>query len=166
MFQQSPGNKPQSGFIFIEILIALALISLAFATLLSVGFLSVKTSYDVQQETKADFLIKEELEALRTYRDATTWTGGVGGATTGSANPHYFSQSGSQWVINNGTETTDIFSRYFLLDRVSRDPSTNDIQPTYTAANDSSGTRKVTVRVTGNGHTYETVMYVTNWQNK
>src|SRR3989338_6708926 len=85
------------GFIFLEIIIAVALISVVFITLLSVGFSVVTLSASIQKKSQADSLIKEELEAVRAFRDGTTWSN-VASVNFGSPNNYYFTQSSGQWI--------------------------------------------------------------------
>lgn len=158
--------SPQSGFIFLEILIATAAIGVVLSLMLGIASLVVTHSYSLKQEAKADYLMREEVEALRSFRDATAWASGVGAAAIGSTSPYYFTVSGSQWIPVYGTETTGIFTRNVVFDRVSRDPSTGAIESLYNGLHDDPETRKATVTVTGNGKTYQVVLYLTNWQNK
>lgn len=169
MFQILLGNNKQQGFIFLEILIATALIGIAFMVLLGIGFSVLNLSNSIQKTNQADALVKEELEALRSYRDNTSWaTNGLGILATGSVNPFYMSLntgvSPSVWQVTSGTETTGIFTRKFVIDRASRDTGTNSIEAVYNAAHDDANTRKITVTVTWESKTYQVVSYLTNWK--
>lgn len=165
MFQISPGNK---GFVFLEILIAVALISLVFMLLLGIGFSSVSLATSIQKAALADSLIKEELEAVRSFREGTVWaTDGLGTMTVGSANPYYLSLDATvnppKWKLNSGTETVGEFTRSLVFDNVSRDPLTQNIETIYNASNNDSDTRKITVTVTLGAKTYQVISYLTNW---
>jgi len=168
-FKFKISNFKSKGFIFLEILIATALISIVFITLLGLAFLSLNISSLIQKTTQADSLVKEELEALRSFRDGTTWsTNGLGAVNTGSGNPYHLilGPVPTEWILVSGTETVDIFSRNIIFDKVSRDTSTNDIENVYNVSNDDPNTRKVTVNIAFNNKTYQVVNYLTNWQNK
>src|SRR5260221_9584326 len=81
-------EKNKNGFIFLEIIIAIALVSIVFVTLLGVGFSLLNISASLKQASQADALAKEEMEAVRVFRDATasTWsTTGVGSYPTATA---------------------------------------------------------------------------------
>ena len=52
--------KNTKGFLLVEIVIAVALISIAFIALLGIGLLTLNVSNSVNKQTQADFLIKEE----------------------------------------------------------------------------------------------------------
>lgn len=156
--------KHNSGFIFLEIIIAASLISIVFITLLGIGFSSLNVSASLQQESQADALAREEIEALRAFRDFTksSWeTTGIGSYSTGVA--YYLVVSGgnpASWSIVPGSETVGIFTRQVVFDRVSRDANGN-IAPSGT---DDPDSRKVTVNVSWNDRTYQIITYLTNWQ--
>jgi len=144
---------------FLEIIISLALISIAFVTLFGVGILAINTSASMKTETQADFLIKEEFEALRNFRDGTTWaTNGLGFATTGI--PYHLVNSSNKWSLVPGIETIGIFTRSVIFDAVYRDASGNIA---------SSGTidpwsLKATVTIAWQGRTMQVISYFTNWK--
>lgn len=162
-------RNSESGFIFLEILIAVALVSLVFVMLLGIGFSSVNISTAIRKTSQADALIREELEAVRSLRDGTTWaTNGLGVLATGSANPYYVSLDSSvnppKWKLNAGTETVGEFARKVVFDKVSRDPAAQNIESTYNASHEDVNSRKVTVIVTRGSKTYQVVTYLTNWK--
>lgn len=163
MFQILYKNK--SGFMLLEVIVAIALITIAFVSLLGVAAMVFNVSGSVRKQTQADFLIKEEFEALRNYRDGTTWTtNGLGTAGTGSSNPYHLVNSENKWTLVAGPETTDIFSRNIVFDKVSRDTGGN-IQTTYNPSANDPDTIKVTVTVSWTGKIIQDVSYLTNWSN-
>lgn len=149
------------GFIFLEIIIAVALISIVFMTLLGIGFLSLNISASIQKINQAGFFIKEEFEAVRSFRDGTTWAN-FKNVNFGSSNPYYFTLSSNQWTRNLGTETLGIFTRNVIFDQVYRDSNEN-IASSGTLDND---TIKVTVTINWSGKTLQTITYLTNWQKQ
>lgn len=162
-------NTKENGFIFLEILIASALISIVFITLLSVGALALNTSRSIKEATQVDSLIKEELEAMRSFRDGTTWdTDGLGTVSVSDANPYYLfldnSSNPPKWSLSSGTETVGNFTRKVVFGKVSRNFSTQNIEPIYNPANDDHNTIKITVTVMSGSKTYQVVTYLTNWQ--
>lgn len=158
----------QRGFVFLEILMAVALISIVFIMLLGIGFSTITLATSLQQTTLADSLIKEELEAIRSFREGTTWaTDGLQTVATGSVSPYYLSLDTSvtppKWQLNSGTQTVGAFTRKIIFDTVSRDPSTQNIESIYNASHDDPDTRKITVIVTAGSKTWQVVSYLTNW---
>lgn len=152
-----------AGFIFLEVVIAIALISIVFITLLGMGFSSLNISASLQQQNQADALAKEEIEAVRAFRDATatTWdTTGIGSYSTGVAYHALASGNPSSWSLVAGSETIDSFTRQAVFDRVNRDAAGNIVS----SGTDDPDTRKVTVQVAFGSKTHQLVTYLTNWQ--
>ena len=164
-------HRSDSGFIFLEIIIATVLIGLVFIMLMGIGFSSLTVTGAIQKATQIDSLIKEELEAVRSFRDGTTWlTDGLGVANTGSTNPYYLELDTTvtppKWKLVSGTETVGAFTRKVIFDKVSRDTATNNIESTYNIAHDDPDTRQVTVIIASTSNsasTYQVMQYLTNW---
>ena len=157
-------NSKANGFLLIEIIIAIALISIVFITLLGVGVLTMNISSSIQKQTQADSLIKEEFEAVRNFRDGTTWaTNGLGIVNTDTGNPYHLVNSANKWTLVAGAETTGIFTRQVVFDKVSRDPTTQNIETTYNSSHNDADTRKITVTISWTGKTLQGVSYLTNW---
>lgn len=133
MFQASSFNKKKNGFIFIEILVAIGLISVVFITLLGIVFLVLNISTSLQKVAQADFLAREELEAVRSFRDGTLWlSNGLGSLSFyGSEYPYYFTLDNAfnppRWKINQGQETIGIFTRRVNFFRIYRDSENNNL---------------------------------------
>ncbi len=162
-------NSKNGGSILLEALIVITVITVAFPVLLDIGTLSIKTSTSIRQADQANFLLKESIESTRSFRDGTTWsTNGLGTVTTGSANPYYFllntGVNPNAWVLTSGTETVDIFTRKIVFDKVSRDPTTQNIESTYNASHDDQNTRKITATVSWQGKSASLITYLTNWK--
>lgn len=172
MQEKSNGNNimnNKKGFILLEILLAIAVIGAAFSLLLGIGTAAINFSGNARRAAEADFFIREELEAVRAFRDATSWGSGLGSVATGSNNPYYLflNEDGPQsaWQLVSGTETINNFSRKVIFDKVSRSPSTGNIEEVYNIANDDPDTRMATVIVSSSVKSYEVSTYFTNWQN-
>lgn len=162
-------QKNNLGFIFLEIIIAVALISIALVLLLGVAAQAINFSSNIRIASQIDSLQREEIEALRSFRDGTTWaTNGLGSVNTGSSSPYYLSldksSSPAKWVLVAGSETISGFTKKIVFDKVSRDPATQYIESTYNASHDDANTRKVTVSIIYSSKTYQVVTYLTNWQ--
>lgn len=154
-----------SGFIFLEIIIAIAVITIAFVALLGVVFSVLNVSGSVQKVTQADSLIKEEFEAIRAFRDGTQWSvNGLGTVSTGGTNFYHLIDSSNTWALVSGIETSGVFTRKVLFDKVSRDPTTFNIESTYNSSHDDADTRKITVTVSWANKSLQDVSYLTNWK--
>ncbi|MCX6720507.1 MAG: hypothetical protein NTW11_01760 [Candidatus Staskawiczbacteria bacterium] len=161
MFQVLQNNKNNSGFLLLEIIISIAIIVIAFVSLIGVAFLAINTSSSVQKQTQADSLVREEFEAVRNFRDGTTWaTNGLGIINTGSANPYHAVINANKWTLVAGVETTGIFTRSVVIDKVYRDGSGN----ISTSGTLDADTIKVTVTVSYTGKTIQDMSYFTNWK--
>lgn len=158
------------GFMLLEIVIAVAIISIAFISLLGVGFLVLNASHSIKEEIHANSLIKEGFESLRNFRDGTQWeTNGLGVVNTGSLNPYHLVNSSGQWTLVAGQEVINTslgaFTRYIIFDKVSRDQITQNVEETYNATNDKNDTKKITVIVSWPGRTLQIISYLVNWKN-
>jgi len=157
-------TKNNSGFIFLEILISIAVIGIVFITLLGIGYLVLNLSSSIQKQTQADSLIKEGFESVRNFRDGTTWaTNGLGIVNYGTGNPYRLVNSSGQWTLVAGAETVGIFTRQIVFDKVSRDTG-GSIEAVYNSSRNDADTIKVTLTVTWPGKTMQAVSYFTNWK--
>lgn len=158
----------KNGFAILDILIAVTIISIAFIVILSMGAMSLNLSSSITNTIQADSLIKEEIEAVRSFRDGTNWSvNGLGTVNKGSSNPyHVFLDTDSnpnKWNLVPGTETIGIFTRNIVFDNVSRDPSTNNIETIYNQLRNDPDTIKITVTVAWSNRTSKVIAYLTNW---
>lgn len=160
------GNKNNSGSILLEVLISIAIISLVFSVLLDIGVLSSKTSDSIEKIAKVNFLLKETIESVRSFRDGTDWSSnGLGSVNTGINNPyHLVLEAPNKWTLISGTETVDNFTRKIIFEKVSRDPITKNIESVYNSLNDDPDTKKITAIVSWNDKTSQIITYFTNWK--
>lgn len=159
----------QKGAILLDAIISIIIIGSAFAALLSVGASSIKMSTSLRQATQANSLLEESIEGVRNFRDGTDWTTtGLGTLATGNSNPyHLFLDTAfnpPKWNLVPGPETSDIFTKKIIFDRVSRDPSTHDIEDIYNASHDDPNTIKITAIVAWQSRTLQLITYFTNWK--
>lgn len=162
------------GLSIIEILIVIAIIGFALVSILGLVSLSLKTSTSIKEITQANTLAQEAMEAIRNFRDGTEWDINglkdyIGtGATT--SDPYHSELDNNfdppKWILVEGEEAIGDFTRKVVFKKVSRDPLTQNIEPTYNEDNDDSDTRKVEATVSWkNGNKkIKLVTYLTNWK--
>lgn len=147
-----------------EIIVSVALISIAFVVLLGIAFSVINVSSSIQKQTKANALMNEGFEAIRNFRDGTQWlVNGLGTMTTGSSSPYHLVNNSNTWNLVEGPETIGIFTRQIVLDKVSRN-SNYQIEQTYNLANDDNNTRKITITVSWQDTSLQNITYLTNWK--
>jgi prepilin-type N-terminal cleavage/methylation domain-containing protein len=160
------GNK--KGFSVIEIIIVIAIISVGLINLLGVGAFSLKISSVVKQTSIADSLAKESIEVVRNIRDITSWDAdGIGILNTGAVFYHPELNTGVNppvWTLVLGEETINNYTRRIDFDRVSRNPTTGDIESVYNSSNDDPNTRKIITTVLWGAREVELITYITNWK--
>ncbi len=144
----------KNGFIFLEVLIAITLIGIVCVPLSGIIFQFINLSVTLQKTAQANALIKEEAEAVRSFRDGTTWaTNGLGSSSIVPGNVYHMALNSGAWVVASNSETVGDFSRQVVF---SQDASWDNTVS-------SADMRKVTVSVVGAGKTYQVVFYLTNW---
>jgi hypothetical protein len=160
-------NSKEEGVVFVDAIIAIAIISIAFVALLQVSEASIKLSSLLKKKTDALMIAEEIMEVTRSFSDGTDWSvDGLGSLSTGVS---YYANlntgsSPATWELLSGEETTGIYTRKVVVDRVSRDVSTGGIEAVYNPVNDDDDTRKVTVTVEWESNSLQLVAYFTNWQ--
>jgi len=163
------------GISTIEIIIVVAIITVAFTSLLGVLSFSLNIATLTKETNQANFLAQETVEAVRNFRDGTIWdTDGVGVLATSTSYHPEKSGSPLRWTFPlppdppNGEETIGGFTRGVIFEKVSRDPTDYDIEEIYNSSNDDSDTRKVIVNISwefqGKTKNVELVTYLTNWK--
>ncbi|MBZ9569856.1 hypothetical protein KJA16_03010 [Patescibacteria group bacterium] len=154
------------GISIIEILIVIAIIAIALTSLLGVVAFSLKASISIKETTKANTLAQETIEAVRNFRDGTTWdTDGLGTLTTDIAYyPKKSDDTPPKWTLIQATETINGFTRKIVFEKVSRDPTTDDIEDTYNSDHDDPNTREAIATVFWKDKKVEIVTYFTNWR--
>ncbi|MBI2050165.1 MAG: hypothetical protein HYT35_01770 [Candidatus Staskawiczbacteria bacterium] len=157
----------RNGFITLDILVAVVIINVAFLTLLGISAMSLNFSSSIAKTIQADALIKEEIEAIRSFRDGTDWSlDGLGAVNKGSSYHAFLdtSSNSAKWNLVSGAETVGIFTRSVVFDDVSRDPSTKNIEDNYNPSHNDSDTVKITATVSWQDKTSEVAAFLTNWQ--
>ena len=133
----------QKGVGMLEIVIAVAIISATFFSVLQIGAFTLKVMQVRNDKAKALAYAQEGIEAVRNMRDGG-WTANISGLTFGAT--YYLTTSGAQWTLT-GTNPGVLggkFTRTIVLDNTSRD--INDTIVT-TGGTDDPKTKKVTATV-------------------
>ena len=158
--------KNKKGFSVVEILIVVVIITVGLVALLNAVTSSLKNSRLMKENDQAKELAQEVLEAVRSFRDGTTWnTNGLGTLTLNiSYHPQKTSDNPPKWNLVSGEETIGIFTREVVFSKISRDPTSKNIESTYNPSNNDSNTRKVTATVSWQGKTVEISTLLTNWK--
>ncbi|MBZ9578287.1 prepilin-type N-terminal cleavage/methylation domain-containing protein [Patescibacteria group bacterium] len=161
MLIQWKDNK--KGISVIEILIVIAIIGIALTSLLGVAAFSLKVSVSIKETTQANALAQEIIEAVRNFRDGTTWdSDGLGTLTTSLAYyPQKTADTPPKWTLIQGEETINGFTRKVIFADVMRDASDNIVG---TGGINDPNTKKVTVTVSWKDKKVEIVTYFTNWK--
>lgn len=163
----------KKGISIIEILVIIAIIGIALTSLLGLVTFSLRISTLIKENILANNLAQETMEALRNFRDGVTWNNndpanqydGLGVVATGVAyHPQKSTDNPPKWMLLLGQETIGIFTRKIVFEKVSRNPTTGNIELTYNPANDDPNTKKVTVTVSWKDKKVEIVTYLTNWK--
>ena len=150
-----------------DVLLAIAIIGIAFTVLLSAASYALNFSSSTNKMFQANYLIKEEMDALRAYRDGVDWagTGGLGSVSTGIGNPYYLAISSGKWVLNPGTDSgVGPFTRQIVFDYVSRNPGTLDVENPYNSYDRDPNTLKATVTVQWAGQSWSAQTYIVNYK--
>lgn len=164
MFQNSLGNK--KGISIIEILVVVAIIAIAFSSLLGLASFSLGVSTLIKQTNQANNLSQEVMEAVRNFRDGTSWdTDGLGKLTTSIDYYPQATSSPSKWQLVQGTENIDGFTRKVVFEDVMRDSNDKIVE---SGGDFDLNTKKVIVTVSweerGREHKVEIINYLTNWK--
>ncbi len=149
----------------VEISIAVFILGVAISALLGVMVLGLQTSALADETTRASYLSREGFEAVRNFRDTTTWsTNGLGIMTMGISYHAVASGTPTTWSLAAGKETIGIFQRDIVFSAVQRDASGNIVQSGGTTDPD---TKKVIITISwssrGRQWKITTPAYFTNW---
>ena len=157
-------NRSERGVLIVEVLVAVAIIAVAFTALLGLSAFSLSTSILAVHTAQAAELAQEMIEATRSFRDGTQWSvDGIGILTIGA--DYYPQTSGSPlvWQMAVGQEIIDAFTRSIVFEDAMRN-SDDDIVSS--GGKSDPDTKKVTAKVSwtqqGRTHQVEIITYITN----
>ena len=164
MSQNQFGNK--KGISIIEILVVIAIIITALSSLLGLASFSLGVSALIKQTNQGNLLSQEVMEAVRNFRDGTSWdVDGFGKLATSTDYYPQATSSPSKWQLVQGIENIDGFTRKVVFEDVMRDSNSNIVESGGTY---NPNTKKVIVTVSwkerGREHKLEIFTYLTNWK--
>jgi Tfp pilus assembly protein PilV len=128
------------GFMTIEVLIAVSIITVSILASTTVAQKSVYVSRQALHFTQANFLLEEGGEVVRIVRD-NAWNN-ISSLTAGTN--YYPTFSGGAWSLSATPNTVGIFTRTVVFSAVNRDNGTKDIS---SSGSDDPKTKLVTVTV-------------------
>lgn len=156
------------GQLLIEILVAISIFTVLAAIASQALSVSMRGSTLAIQKDTGTQLLKELLEGVRGATESS-WQN-LYGLTKNSAHYHVVQQGGA-FAVMSGDETIALngvtYTRYFTVTDVSRDPSTRNIETTYSAPHDDPSTEQVNVIVSAPSvPTLSASTYFFRWRNK
>ncbi len=156
----------KKGISIVELLVVAAIVIIGLVGLLSVTVSSLKFSRQIREQEQAKALAEGALEAVRNFRDGTTWD--TDGLKTLALDPvtYHPEKIGAplKWTLVSGEETIGAFKRKVVFSKISRDPISKNIESTYNPSNDDPNTRKITATVSWQDKTVEISTLLTNWK--
>lgn len=159
-------NDNQKGQVLFEILLAVAVLVGVVAVSVQLSQVSLQSAKTAGERTQGTNLAREGFEAARAI-SAENW---VDFYNITKGNQYHPEVQSGKWVLVSGSENITIggetYTRYLVIDNVSRDPSTRDIESNYNSANDDPSTQKLTVTVEkADAPTITYSEYITRWKN-
>lgn len=151
----------ERGFGIIEIIVAVAVISVALFTIQQVSFLYLKQNIENKKNLKASYYAEEALEAVRSIRDQG-WTANIASLTMGAN--YYPIISSNKWTLTatNPGVIENIYTGQVVIDNVSRDSNDNIVS---SGGTDDPNTKKATVTILWEGKSTILTTYLTNLYN-
>lgn len=151
----------KKGILIMELLAVVAIIIIGLVSLLGVTASSLQFSRQIKENDQAKALAEEALEAVRNFRDGTTWnTNGLGTLTLNIAYHPEKTGTPPRWNLVLGQETINSFTRKVVIKKVFRDTNSN-IMPTGT---EDVNTKMIVATVSWGTKTVEISTYLTNWR--
>jgi Tfp pilus assembly protein PilV len=113
----------KSGFLVIEVLVAVSIITACVLTAMAVAQKSIILSYRSVHTTQAGFLLEEGAEAVRILRD-NNWSN-IANLVPGT--DYYLVFSGNTWTLSTSPNTVGKFTRKINFSTVYRDAVSGNI---------------------------------------
>ena len=151
----------------IEILTVVAILAITLTALLGLINFSLGVQGLAKETTQANNLAQEVMEAVRNFRDGTSWYVDGLGALNPMVNyyPQKTADNPPKWQMILGQEQTSGFTRRFVVHDVLRDANDNIVE---SGGATDFNTKKITVFVswTRKGVSRQIILdtYFTNWK--
>lgn len=166
-------STKSSGQAITEVIIGLTISAIIVAVVGGAIALILRSNQENIQFQTASLLAQEYADNLQAIAEGN-WLTVYNLSPKGTTSTYRVATSGAQYVIQSGTGTLTIddiqYTRYFSIENVSRDSVTNNIEGTYSSANDDPSTQKVTAYVEWTRQEarrqISVVKYLARWQNK
>lgn len=149
--------KYNKGITIIEIIIVIAISTIALFVMGTISLYFLTNIIESSSYQKAFSFTEEGIEIVKSIRD-NDWSNISG------LNPNIDYRpviSGNSWILEQGNENIDIFTRKIVFENVNRDP-TNDNIVTTGGINDPD-TKKVTVTTSWSNKNFYISTYITNF---
>ena len=158
------------GSLLLELLVAIAILVVVLSVGTQTVFVSLRSSKVSSERDVATGLANEAFEAVRGVTEEN-WHNIYGLIKSPQ---HYYATSTvplGKWTLAAGDEIISLnktdFTRYIIIDNVSRDPTTRAIDASYILTNDDPSTQKATVTVSWpNADPVTLSGYFFRWENK
>lgn len=167
--QMSNVNCPRSkGALLLELLVAISILAIVLSIGSEAVYVSMQSGKVSSESDVAVGLASEGLEQSRAVLDEK-WQN-IYLLTKGSQ--YHFVQSGTKWATSTGSEVIPLnntsYTRYIIVNDVSRDPSTRLIDTTYNSVHDDPNTQQVVATVSwqGSGSPITISDYFFRYRNK
>jgi len=133
-------NFTHKGFMIVEILIAISIITVSILSAIAVSEKSIFVSRQALHAGEAGFLLEEGAEVVRILRD----NGWNNISVLDTATNYYPIFSSPNWSLSLTPNTVGIFTRTVTITNVNRDDATKDISESGT---NDAGTKLITITV-------------------
>lgn len=165
---QIPNSTQKRGALLLELLIAISILAVILSVASQAMYVSLQSGKVSGESDVAVGLASEALEATRNIAEEK-WQN-IYTLTKGAQ--YHMVQSGNKWATSTASETitlnTATYTRYVVINNVSRDLSTRAIETSYNVAHDDPSTQQVVVTVSwqGSGSPVTVSDYFLRWRNK
>ena len=145
MFKKKPHKMQRKGFALIEIILAVALFSMASTAVVSTVMYGQESTVNAGSKARATFLAEEGLEAVRSMRDED-----INNMTDGS---YGLAIADNKWEFSDFEEVIDVYTR--TVDILSVDEDTRKITSTVSWLKGEDNLQSVALST-----------YLTSWQKE
>lgn len=170
---QKTYNKKNKGALLFELLIVISLLAIILSVGANAVFLSMRSNKTSGERDVASAIASESLEAVRAVAEED-WKN-LYNLDKGINYKYYPIDTSGKWELALSTTSSElevtmnsiVYTRYVIVENVSRENDTRSIQGSYSSSNNDPSTQKVTVSVSWTGGNPITISeYFFRWKNK